>query len=192
MTESGKVTAWVAVKVELESRELWPEDFPCSEACTYEHEHEYAGECTEGCAGDCDVDHPDYTGPCNDPRQCRDPSYDHLASEGHRPDWSQADLSRAMLEQMARDYESGYDVVDPETHQYVRAGDLRIGPDRVEAWRWKAVPGTARVLARIEPAVTLAVTDRSCACGCGRPVTSPRPEARYATGACRVRAHRAR
>jgi len=32
---------------------------------------------------------------------------------------------------------------------------------------------------------------RRCACGCGQPVTSPRPEARYATGACRVRAHRA-
>lgn len=33
---------------------------------------------------------------------------------------------------------------------------------------------------------------RLCACGCGRAVTSPRREARYATGACRVRAHRAR
>lgn len=33
---------------------------------------------------------------------------------------------------------------------------------------------------------------RLCACGCGQPVTSPRPEARYATPACRVRAHRAR
>ena len=32
---------------------------------------------------------------------------------------------------------------------------------------------------------------RLCACGCGRPVTSWRPDARYATGACRVRAHRA-
>jgi hypothetical protein len=40
--------------------------------------------------------------------------------------------------------------------------------------------------------VTPAVTDRLCACGCGRPVTSARPEARYATGACRVRAHRER
>jgi hypothetical protein len=39
------------------------------------------------------------------------------------------------------------------------------------------------------PAVTPA---RPCACGCGQPITSPRPEARYATGACRVRAHRAR
>jgi hypothetical protein len=39
--------------------------------------------------------------------------------------------------------------------------------------------------------VTPAVTARLCACGCGRPVTSPRPEAKYATGACRVRAHRA-
>jgi len=33
---------------------------------------------------------------------------------------------------------------------------------------------------------------RLCACGCGQPLTSPRPEARYATGACRVRAHRVR
>jgi hypothetical protein len=39
---------------------------------------------------------------------------------------------------------------------------------------------------------TAAVTPRACACGCGEPVTSPRPEARYATGACRVRAHRER
>jgi hypothetical protein len=42
---------------------------------------------------------------------------------------------------------------------------------------------------------TSAVTERPCACGCGQPVTSPRPEAKYATGACRVRAlraHRAR
>jgi hypothetical protein len=34
--------------------------------------------------------------------------------------------------------------------------------------------------------------ERPCACGCGQPVSSPRPEARYATAACRVRAHRAR
>jgi len=43
--------------------------------------------------------------------------------------------------------------------------------------------------------VTSVVTERAlrpCACGCGQPVTSARPEARYATGACRVRAHRAR
>jgi hypothetical protein len=39
--------------------------------------------------------------------------------------------------------------------------------------------------------VTSPVT-RLCACGCGEPVTSPRPEAKYATGACRVRAHRER
>lgn len=32
---------------------------------------------------------------------------------------------------------------------------------------------------------------RLCACSCGQPVTSPRPEAKYATPACRVRAHRA-
>jgi len=37
------------------------------------------------------------------------------------------------------------------------------------------------------PAVT-----KLCACGCGQPITSPRPEARYATGTCRVRAHRTR
>lgn len=40
--------------------------------------------------------------------------------------------------------------------------------------------------------VTASVTERLCACGCGRPVTSPRPEARYAAGACRVRALRER
>ena len=39
---------------------------------------------------------------------------------------------------------------------------------------------------------TAAGTPRECACSCGQPVTSPRPEAIYATGACRVRAHRAR
>lgn len=42
-----------------------------------------------------------------------------------------------------------------------------------------------------DAAVTSAAT-RPCACGCGRPVLSPRPEAKYATGACRVRAHRER
>jgi hypothetical protein len=41
-------------------------------------------------------------------------------------------------------------------------------------------------------AVTAPVTERLCACGCGQQVTSQRPEAKYATGACRVRAHRAR
>jgi hypothetical protein len=40
--------------------------------------------------------------------------------------------------------------------------------------------------------VTPPVTQRPCVCGCGQPVTSPRPEAKYATGACRVRAHRDR
>ena len=34
-------------------------------------------------------------------------------------------------------------------------------------------------------------TERLCACGCGWPVTSSRPEAKYATAACRERAHRA-
>ncbi len=43
----------------------------------------------------------------------------------------------------------------------------------------------------IADAVTAGVT-RSCECGCGAPVTSARPEARYASPACRVRAHRAR
>lgn len=47
-------------------------------------------------------------------------------------------------------------------------------------------------LARSGYEVTPDVTARSCACGCGQPVISPRPEARYATGACRVRAHRNR
>lgn len=47
-------------------------------------------------------------------------------------------------------------------------------------------PEAERFVAGTAPAV------RACACGCGQPVTSPRPEARYATGACRVRAHRAR
>ena len=32
----------------------------------------------------------------------------------------------------------------------------------------------------------------NCACGCGRPVTSTRPGARYASPACRARASRAR
>jgi hypothetical protein len=36
------------------------------------------------------------------------------------------------------------------------------------------------------------ITPRLCACGCGELLTSPRPEALYATGACRVRALRAR
>lgn len=40
--------------------------------------------------------------------------------------------------------------------------------------------------------VTVAVTTRVCDCGCGLPIPSSRPEARYATGACRVRAHRVR
>jgi hypothetical protein len=33
---------------------------------------------------------------------------------------------------------------------------------------------------------------RVCACGCGEMVESSRPEAKYATSACRVRAHRQR
>ena len=33
---------------------------------------------------------------------------------------------------------------------------------------------------------------RPCACGCGRILTSPRRNARYATAACRVKACRAR
>ncbi len=40
--------------------------------------------------------------------------------------------------------------------------------------------------------VTPAATGRFCACGCEQPVTSPRPEAKYATGACRVRVLRRR
>jgi hypothetical protein len=191
MAGSGKATAWVAVKVELEPCEVWADDLPCTQDCSYEHEHEIMGECTESCGGDCDVDHPDYTERCTNPR-CAEVADRHPSSDGHRPDWNQAGLSRAMLEELAKDYESAYDVLDPETNQYVRAGDLRVGPERVEAWRWKAVPGTAQIIARIEPAVTPAVTDRPCACGCGRPVTSPRPEAKYASGACRVRAHRAK
>lgn len=53
----------------------------------------------------------------------------------------------------------------------------------------------ARLLGRPAPAAKGApplATARYCACGCGRPVPSPRSEARFATGACRVRAHRAR
>ncbi len=42
-----------------------------------------------------------------------------------------------------------------------------------------------------ESGETPPATERLCACGCGWPVTSPRPEAKYATAACRVRAHRA-
>jgi hypothetical protein len=42
----------------------------------------------------------------------------------------------------------------------------------------------------VTPPVTEPGTTRPCACGCGQPVTSPRPEAKYATGACRVRVHR--
>lgn len=39
--------------------------------------------------------------------------------------------------------------------------------------------------------VTDTVTGRVCACGCGLPLErDARPEAKYATGACRVRAHR--
>ena len=188
MTDSGKIAVWVTAKVELEPCEVWAADLPCTEACTYDHEHEHAGECTDACADDCDADHPDYTGRCADPR-C--PDYDHSEAGGHAPDWSQINLSEAMLGQLARDYDSGGQEYDPEARQYVPAGDIRVGPDRVMAWRWKAVPGTAQILGRPELAVTPAVTERPCACGCGRSVTSPRPEARYATGACRVRAHRA-
>jgi hypothetical protein len=47
-------------------------------------------------------------------------------------------------------------------------------------------------LQQLKNPVTPPVSDRLCACGCGQPVTSPRPEARYATPACRVRAHRDR
>jgi len=43
---------------------------------------------------------------------------------------------------------------------------------------------------RLSP-VTADVT-RACACGCGQRVLSSRPEARYASNACRVRAHRSR
>ena len=35
-----------------------------------------------------------------------------------------------------------------------------------------------------------AVTAKLCACGCGKPVSGARSDAQYATGACRVRAHR--
>ena len=191
MAESRKVTVWVAIKVELEPREIWADELPCTEDCTYEHEHELMGECTESCPEDCDIDHPDYTERCND-RRCDEARHDHPSSEAHRPDWSQVELSRAAVEQVAEDYDSTYDVVDPETNQYVRAGDIRLGPERVEAWRWKVVPGTAQVLWKPEGAATPAVTKRVCVCGCGRPVSSPRPEAKYATGACRVRAHRAK
>jgi hypothetical protein len=41
------------------------------------------------------------------------------------------------------------------------------------------------------PSVTPAVTGRLCACGCGRPVAGHRADAKYASAACRVRAHRA-
>jgi hypothetical protein len=56
-------------------------------------------------------------------------------------------------------------------------------------WLWDS--GELDHLLDGEDDVTPSVTVRACACGCGQPVTSPRPEARYATGACRVRAHRA-
>ena len=38
--------------------------------------------------------------------------------------------------------------------------------------------------------VTIPLQPRLCACGCGRPVSGHRSDAKYATGACRVRAHR--
>lgn len=56
------------------------------------------------------------------------------------------------------------------------------------------ISGAAAMISRAAEAaaaVTPAVT-RLCGCGCGQPVTSARPEARYASPACRVRAHRAR
>jgi hypothetical protein len=62
---------------------------------------------------------------------------------------------------------------------------LRVTPDVTEhLHEWRRVCQECG-------AVEADVTGRSCACGCGQPVTSLRPEARYATGACRVRAHRA-
>lgn len=42
----------------------------------------------------------------------------------------------------------------------------------------------------VTDAVTPAVTGRACACGCGSPVISTHPQARYAGPACRKRANR--
>jgi hypothetical protein len=51
-------------------------------------------------------------------------------------------------------------------------------------------PECASDLVLTSGSVTPAVAPlRLCACGCGQPVSSPRPEARYATPACRVLAH---
>jgi hypothetical protein len=50
----------------------------------------------------------------------------------------------------------------------------------------------AEAIGRNTEVMVTAGVSKLCACGCGRLVTSARPEAKYATGACRVRAHRAK
>lgn len=47
-----------------------------------------------------------------------------------------------------------------------------------------------RPVTDVTDAVTPAVTGRQCACGCGQPVISTHPAARYAGPACRKRANR--
>ena len=98
--------------------------------------------------------------------------------EGHRPDVQRAlahldksSLAAEVARGMARlEYPNG-DVLWPSAHTRVEG---------VETDSWRVLD------------VTPVATERLCACGCGEPVTSPRPEAKYATGACRVRALRRR
>lgn len=45
--------------------------------------------------------------------------------------------------------------------------------------------------AEVIEALSAWLLPRLCACGCGEPITSSRPEARFASATCRVRAHRA-
>jgi hypothetical protein len=92
-----------------------------------------------------------------------------------------ADGERAELQAKHAEAEADWETLD------VLRGELEslTGDDDDEAI---VAPGWLFGLKSVTPPVT----GRLCACGCGQPVTSPRPEAKYATGACRVRAHRER
>jgi hypothetical protein len=92
---------------------------------------------------------------------------------------------QAVSEEIARQVVAYLNGPDPDRPQYnddfLRGLEVAVAvavhPHLEHLWAL-AAPSAAGIL-------------RPCACGCGQPVTSPRPEARYATGACRVRAHRA-
>ena len=113
---------------------------------------------------------------------------DHAGTRQHRPDWEQASLDPvALASRLDRSWGMTgltHEPIYPEGELVAGDDGTGLTGDAPVTWRWKIVPGT--VILGHPP-----VPARLCACGCGWPVTGHRPDAKYATPACRTRTHRA-